>query len=202
MTFGGRQGPEIEPKGAVGRHVLHQGAAAVDEKFGLLEAVNGFPKVEGVEGVHPIGSAGVNGVAGEHLAGEIRVDGTQFPKDGQQDGIVSGVAPAVGAADDHLIPSVFLVAEDGFVDLHLPLNGGFDGELPFGLLVELMAHGFPKGRVPGQGEQMIGQRTVIPRWEQETIGPVVDEVGDAANLTADGGQPGPRPLRENIGEGF
>ena len=33
---------------------------------------------------------------------------------------------------------------------------------------------------------MIGQRTVIPRWEQETIGPVVDEVGDAADLSAGG----------------
>lgn len=50
---------------------------------------------------------------------------------GQQDGIVPGVAPAIGAADDHLIPSVFLVAENGFIDLHLPLNGGFDGELSF-----------------------------------------------------------------------
>ncbi len=142
------------------------------KKFGLLEAVNGLPKVEGVEGVHPIGSAGVNGVAGEHLAGEIRVDGTQFPKDGQQDGIVPGVAPAIGAADDHLIPSVFSRSGEWF---HRSPSAA-EWWLQWRILV------WPSHRAYGpwlsegagsraRGEQMVGQRTVIPGGNRKPLAP-------------------------------
>ena len=135
IVFGGCQGPQIEPQGAVRSDILHEGTAAVDEELRPLEIVDRFPDVEGVKGVDPVGLTGFHGIAGKNLEGEIRINGPKLCEDGQQDGVVSGVAPAIGAADDHPVSAVFLIAENGIIDFQLPLNGGLYREFPFCLFI-------------------------------------------------------------------
>ena len=196
------QGPEVEPQGAVGRHVLHEGPAAVDEELRLAEVADGLEAIEGIEGVDPVGPPGIHGAAGEDLEGQVRVDGAQFGEDGQQNGVIPGVTAAVGPTDHHPVPALSLVAENGLVDFQLALDGGLDGELPLGLFIEPLAHGLAQAGVLGQGDEMPSQSVRIPRREEEAVGAVVDEVGHAADLTAHGGQPGACPFGQGVGEGL
>ena len=158
--------------------------------------------MEGIEGVDPVSPPGLHGAAGEDLTGEVWVDGTQLGEDGQQNGVVSGVAPAVGSADDHLIPALLLIAENGLVDLQLALDGGLDGEFRLGLFIQPPAHGLTQGGVPGQGQQVSGQCPVVPGGEEKAVGSVVDEIGHAAHLAAHSGQPRPGALGQRVGEGL
>ncbi|MPN55506.1 hypothetical protein SDC9_203190 [bioreactor metagenome] len=64
--FGGGDGEEIKPQGAVTGHILHQGAAAVDIKAGLTHYAQKSEDIEGVNGVHPVVETGLIGVAREH----------------------------------------------------------------------------------------------------------------------------------------
>lgn len=99
---------QIEPQRAVAGHILHQGAAAVDVEVGLAHPPQKAGEGKGVDGVDPVGEAGVVRVAGEHPDGEVRVDLAQLGDNGLQDGVVAGVAPAVGAAYQGAVPAAFL----------------------------------------------------------------------------------------------
>ena len=189
-------------------HVLHQGAAAVDVEAGFPHPPQEAGDGEGVDGVDPVGEAGVVRVAGEHPDGQIRVDLPQLGDNGLQDGVVAGVAPAVGAAHQGPVPAApevflpLLAAEDGAVDGQLPLQGALQGEVGLGPLVEPLPQVLPQGGILGQGDQAAGQPLRVPRLEEQAVDAVLDEVGHAAHPAGYRGQGCPGPLGEGVGEGL
>jgi len=160
---------------------------------------------KGVDGVDPVGEAGVVRVAGEHPDGEIRVDLAQLGDNGLQDGVVTGVAPAVGAAYQGAVPAALLAAlaaENGLIDVELALQGALQGKILPAPLIEPLPQVLAEGGVLGQSNQVAGQGIRVARLEQQAMDAVLNEVGDAAHPAGDGGQGSPGPFGERVGEGL
>ena len=208
QLLGHGDGEEVEPQAPAAGHVLHQGAAAVDIQAGLAHPAQKAEEVEGVDGVDPVLQAGLPGLAGEDPYRQVGVDGAHLPDDGLQDGVVPGVAPAIGAADEHAVPAggeiLFpgLLAQDGLVDVQLAAQGALQGELALRLGVQPFPQMLAQGGVGGQGRELAGQALVVPGLEQEAGYPVLNEVGDAAHPAGHGGQTGPGSLGDGVGEGL
>ena len=186
-------------------HILHQGAAAVDVEVGFAHPPQEAGEGKGVDGVDPVGEAGVVRVAGEHPDGEIRVDLAQLGDNGLQDGVVAGVAPAVGAAYQGAVPAALLAAlaaENGLIDVELALQGALQGKILPAPLIEPLPQVLAEGGVLGQSNQVAGQGIRVARLEQQAMDAVLNEVGDAAHPAGDGGQGGPGPFGKRVGEGL
>ena len=56
-----------------------------------------------VDGTDPVGEAGGGGVFREDGHRHIRVQGAHLLEDGVQNGVIPGVAPAIGAADQDAV---------------------------------------------------------------------------------------------------
>ncbi len=116
--------------------------------------------MKGIDGVDPVGQTGGVRVAGEDPDGEVGVQLPQFPDDGLQNGVISGVAPAIGSAHQRPVPAARLprlAAENGAVDLQLTVQGAFQRELAAALFVEAASHVLPKRPVLGQCGEMAGE---------------------------------------------
>ena len=103
--LGGPDVGQIEPQGAAGGHVLDQAAAAVDIQAAVPHGCVPGQEIGTVHCPHPVGEPGALGVLAEDRHGHVRVDGAHLLQDGLQNGVVAGVAPAVGAADHHAVPA-------------------------------------------------------------------------------------------------
>ena len=122
-----------------------------------------------------------------------------------QNGVVAGVAPAVGAADDHTVPGFpgpVVAADDLPVDVQLGVHRVLDGELGGGLLEQLLAQLMAQGVVIAHGGQVAAQGFPIAGLEQIAVHVRVDEIGDAAHGGGHGGQMEPGALRQGVGEGL
>ena len=99
-------------------------------------------KGEGVDGVYPVGEPGIRRIAGEDPDGKVRVNLTQLGDNGLQNGVVTGVAPAVGAADQGAVPASMgagAAAQDGLIDGKLPLQGALQRKVVPGFFIEAAA---------------------------------------------------------------
>ena len=202
---GGADVIEIIPEGAAGGDILDEAAAAVEVEDAPFHGVPPGEDVGAVDGADPVGEAGGGGVLGEDRHRHVRVQGAHLLEDGVQDGVVPGVAPAVGPADHDAVPVLLFplaAAEDLLVDVELGVHGLLDGEVPGGLLVELLAHVMAEGVVIAQGRQALAQGLSVPRGEETAADILVDEVGDAAHGGGHGGQVEAGPLGEGVGEGL
>ncbi len=75
---------------------------------------------------HPVGEPGALGFLAENGGRHVRVDGSHLLQNGLQNGVVAGVAPAVGTADHHAVPrggAAAVTAENGGVDVKLRVHG-------------------------------------------------------------------------------
>ena len=126
-------------------------------------------------------------------------------ENGLQNGVVSGVAPTVSAADHHAVPvpgGAVMAAEDLPVDLELGVHGLLDGELGGGLFIELLSQVAAERIVPPQVCQVPSQGLPIAGLDQVAVDVVIDQIGDAAHGGGHGGQMEPSALGEGVGEGL
>ena len=143
------------------------------------------------------------GVLGEDGHRHVRVDGAHLLQDGFQNGIVSGVAAAIGAADHHAVPARLgpgMAAEDLLIDMELGVHRVLDGELRGGLFVEPLPHAQPQDIVVAQGGQMTAELLVVTWCKEKTVHILVDEIGDATDSGSHGGQMEAGALRQGVGE--
>ena len=158
-----------------------------------------------VDRLDPVSEPGGLGVLGEDRHGHVRVQRTHLLQNGLQNGIVTGVAPTVGAADHHAVPGhlgAAVAAENLLIDMQLGVHGPLDGELRGGLLVKLFAH-IPAQRVViAQSREILPQRLPVAGGEQVAVHILVDQIGDAPHGGGDSGQMEPGTLRQGIGKGL
>ena len=148
---------EIEPEGAAGGDVLNETAAAVDIQRGVVHGLFPCKNIHPPGRPDPVGKTGGLGVFGQHGDGHIRVNGTHLLQNCFQNGVVPGVATAIGPADYHAVPLLFgaaVPAENFFVDMELGVHRALDGELGGRLFVEFFAHLPPQGIVAAQRGQI------------------------------------------------
>ena len=187
-------------------HILDQRAAAVDIEGAFRHFAAEYGDIEGVDGPHPVADPGGLGLPGHDPDGQVGVDGAHFGDQGLQNGLVPGVAPAVGPTDHHAVPLSLLFtplpAQDGFVDVQLAADGALNGEIPPSLVQQLLPQTAAQLRVPGQGGQMPPQGLVVPGLKQQAGDVVLNEGGHAAHGAGHGGQGEPGPFGEGVGEGL
>ena len=137
--LGGCDVVEIEPQGAAGGHVLDQAAAAVDIQPGTAHGGQPRRQIGPVDRPDPVGQAGALGILAEDRHRHVRINGAHLLENGLQNGVVAGVAPAVGATDHHTVPGrsrTVVAAQNFLVNVELSVHGMLDGELGGGLLVQ------------------------------------------------------------------
>ena len=103
--------------------------------------------MKGVYRVDPVAQPGVHRLTGHHPKRQVGVNGPQFQQDSLQNGFISGITSAIGAADDHtvpLLPGTMVAAQDRLIDLQLALDGPLDGEVSGGFIQQTPAQLFPQ----------------------------------------------------------
>ena len=201
-ALGRAQGEEVVPEAPAAGDVLDETAAAVHIQRGPAHSVHKAGKVEGVDGgaVHPRGGAG--GVSAHDGDGHEPVHGAQLGHDGVQDGLVPGVAHAVGAADDYAGAALLFAPEDLFIDLTLLAAGGLHGKTLRGPAAHGVAQPLPERGVRGQLREPGGQGLVVSGAEEVAGLAVLYELWYPADGGSHGGQTEGGALRQRVGEGL
>ena len=162
-------------------------------------------EVHPADGADPVGQTGALGVLGQNQYWHVRINGTHLLQNGLQNGIISSIAPAVGAADDHAVPvllGTIVSTDDLLIDMQLSIHCFLDGELGGGLFVELLAHAPAQLVVIAESCQMGPQGLPVSGREEIAVHVLVDEIGDAAHGGSYGGQVEAGTLGQRIGECF
>ena len=148
---------EIEPEGAPGGHILNETAAAVDIKAGT--AHGGLPR-ENIHAAHcadSVGQAGGLGVLAQHRDRHIRVNGAHFLQNGLQNGVITGIAPAIGTADHYTVPLLgraVMAAKNFPVNVKLGIHCALNGEFGGGFFIEPLTHFMPQTVIAAKCRQI------------------------------------------------
>ena len=121
---------------------------------------------------HPIGKAGALGFLAENGGRHVRIDQGHFLQNGLQNGVVAGVAPAIGTADHHAVPGglqAAVAAENLLIDVKLRVHGLLDGELGGGLFIELFPQLAAQRVVAAKSCQMLSQGLPISGLEEAAV---------------------------------
>ena len=157
-----------------------------------------------VAGVDAAGAARVLRPAGEHGHGHMRVDAAHLADDSLQNGVVAGVAEAVGAADEHAVAHtvapVALHAEDRVVDLQLAQAGGLLGKVGLAAPVERLAHLAAVIFVERVAREIGREHAHVAGFDEQAGHAVLDDGRHAADVRGDGGQMRARALWQRIGK--
>ena len=147
--------------------------------------------------------AGPLGVAAEHGERHKRVDGAHLADQRVEYGLVSGVAHAVGAADEHARASAAALALEYLsVDLYLLAAGGVYGVLARGLLEKRRAERGAQDAVQRQPGYPLAERLVVPDIDEVARLAVYYELRYAPDAGGDRGQAVRRALGDGVGEGL
>ena len=137
-------------------------------------------------GVDAERALGVLRAAGEHGQRHVRVDAAHLADDGLQNGVVAGVAEAVGAADEHAVAhavaEVSLHAEDAVVDLQLAQAGVLLGEVGLAAPVERLAQRVAVVRIERAAREIGREQPHVARLKEQTGHAVLDDDRHAADI--------------------
>ena len=157
--------------------VLNQATAAVEIELRLPHPAEEAQKVKGVDGPHAVAKPRLLGVAGEDIDGHVGIDGAHLLQNGLENAVVSGVALAVSAADQHAVPAALgpgSPAQQNPIDFPLTADRGVHREVLRGPAVEGLAQPVAQSVVLGHGCHMLGQLLKILGLKEEAADAVLN----------------------------
>ena len=142
-------------------------------------------------------------VSREHGHGHQRVNAAHLGHQRVEDGLVAGVAHAVGAADEHSrAASAALALEYLLIHRYLLAAGDVDGVLARGLFKERLAQSAAQRIVGGERGYARAERVAVADLDEIARLAVQHEVRYAAHAGGDRGQAVRRALGYGVGEGL
>ena len=127
---------------------------------------------------------------GQHIQRHIRVDMLHLSHNGVENGVVTGVALAVSAADQNavsLAPGPLGPSDHNTVNLFLLLHRGRSGKVPAGLFIQLPPQPLPQTVVLRQRNHLFRQFFIVLGGKQQARHTVFDKVGNTAHTGSNGG---------------
>ena len=95
-----QQGQQVIIQRPSGGCILNQAAAAAEKQLRLAQLPPDFPQPKGITCLYRIFALGLLRIAGNHTYRYLRIYLTQFLQNCVQNGIITGIAPSIGAAND------------------------------------------------------------------------------------------------------